>query len=288
MGKVLQFLLRPLRDEQYLRAYWFKKFHRPLNLDTPRGLNEKTQWLKLYYHRPDLSGMVDKAEAKKYVAAIIGDKYIIPTYGVWDSFQDIDFKTLPEKFVLKATNGGGNNGVVICRDKATFERGKARRRLRSAMRHDIYKAYREWCYKGIKPRIIAEQLLEQEGGLKDYKFFCFNGKIATILVCIGRKGHHTTKYYFSPDWKLQRFTKFTKALPEDFTLPRPERLEEMLVLASKLSKGFPFIRVDLYDTGEEVKFSELTFYTNSGYSAERFPEVDLWLGDQLVLPEKIL
>ena len=288
MGKVLQFLLRPLRDEQYLRAYWFKKFHRALNLDNPRGLNEKTQWLKLYYHRPDLSGMVDKAEAKKYVASVIGEKYIIPTYGVWDSFEQIDFDALPDKFVLKATNGGGNNGVVLCRDKASFNRRHARLRLNSAMRHDIYMAYREWCYKGIKPRIIAEELLEQEGGLKDYKFFCFDGQVATILVCIGRKGHHTTKYYFTPDWQLQRFTKFTKDLPDGFTLPRPAKLEEMLSLASKLSKGFPFIRVDLYDVGEDVKFSELTFYTNSGYSAERFPEVDQWLGEQLILPEKVL
>ena len=154
------------------------------------------------------------------------------------------------------------------------------------MRHNIYLAYREWSYRGIKPRIIAEQLLGDGHVLNDYKFFCFDGHVATILVCVGRKGHHTTKYYFSPEWKLQRFTRFTAELPEDFTLPRPEKLDEMLDVASKLSKGHPFIRVDLYEVESQVKFSELTFYTNSGYSRERFPEADKWLGDQLILPER--
>lgn len=289
MGRILQFILSGLSDEKYLKVYWFKKFRHRLDLEHPVGFNEKLQWLKLHYRKPEFTAMVDKCLAKDFAARKIGEQYITRTYGVWDRWEDIDWDSLPDRFVLKTTNGGGNNGVIICHDKSSLNMRRTRIKIKAALRYNIYKAYREWAYRDIHPRIIAEELLEDHSGssLTDYKFFCFSGKPFCILVCTDRKGHHSRKLYFDTDWNFLRITPYCASMPEGFTLKRPENLEEMTRLAGILSEGLPFIRVDFYNIDGDIRFSELTFYTNSGYGRDRFPEVDREMGDMIILPESI-
>ncbi len=149
---------------------------RKLDLDNPQTLNEKLQWLKIYNRKPEYTTMVDKYAVKKYVADIIGEQYIIPTLSIWNKVEDIDFDALPQRFVLKTTHGGGSGGVVICKDKSTFDRKTAVAKLAKAMKGDIYKTFKEWPYKNVPKRIIAEQyLVDENGELNDYKFFSFYG-----------------------------------------------------------------------------------------------------------------
>ena len=195
MAAIIQNFFRWLPDKTYLQLlYRFKMGHR-LDLNHPKTFTEKIQWLKLYNRRPEYTLMVDKYAVKKYVADIIGEKYIIPTLGVWDKPEDIDWDALPNEFVLKTTHGGGSGGVVICKDKKTFDRNKAILTLRDSMNSDIYRSLREWPYKDVKKRVLAEKYMAPKDmvnnpiyDLSDYKFFCFNGEPisadASIRFCM--------------------------------------------------------------------------------------------------------
>lgn len=160
-------------DELFIRCEYYLGMHKILNLDNPQTYNEKLQWLKLYDKHPEYTKFVDKYEAKKYVASLIGEKYIIPTIGVWDSFDEIDFDRLPEQFVLKTTHDSG--GVVVCKNKNTIDISKVKKKINKSLRHNFYWEHREYPYKNVKPRIIAEKFMVDESGteLKDYKFFLF-------------------------------------------------------------------------------------------------------------------
>ena len=174
--------LKCISDEKYLKLTFKDKMGYPLNLKEPKTFCEKLQWLKLYNRKPEYSDMVDKYEAKKYVAERIGDEYIIPTLGVWDKFEDIDFDNLPNQFVLKCTHDSG--GLAICRDKSNFDKEYARKKIKKCLKHNYYWSSREWPYKNIKPRIIAEKYMEDSvtKELRDYKFFCFNGKMKFMFI----------------------------------------------------------------------------------------------------------
>lgn len=283
---ILVRLVPIIPDRQYLKWMFRLKMGYKLNLDNPQTFSEKLQWLKLYNRKPEYTQMVDKYEAKKYVANIIGEEYIIPTLGVWDKFDDIDFDTLPSQFVLKTTHGGGNTGVVICRNKTLFNKDEARRKLNKSLKMCIYKNFREWPYKNVKKRIIAEEYIEVRGqqDLPDYKFFCFNGEPKYCQVIAGRSTGITTIDWYDKEWKHQPFHE-----PKDYPFSnkiqhKPNCLNEMWNFAAKLSEGQPFLRVDFYEINNQVKFGELTFFPTSGMGGFKPEEWDYKFGELIKLP----
>lgn len=273
-------------DKIYLKMIFRCFMGRKLNLRDPKTFSEKLQWLKLYNRKAEYTQMVDKYAVKKYVADIIGEEYIIPTLGVWDSVDEIDFDSLPEKFVLKTTHAGGGNGVVICKDKSTFDIQKAKRKLRRSMKTNPYLTLREWPYKDVKHRIIAEQLLETEGctDLPDYKFFCFNGEPKCCQVIGGRDSVMTIDF-FDKDWGHLPFHEPHNYPFAGKVISRPDLYEEMWSLAKDLSKGNPFLRVDLYEVNGDIYFGELTFFPTSGIGGFDPEEWDYIFGTWIELPE---
>ena len=269
-----------LPDKLYLQLLFYGYMGKRLNLKNPQTLNEKLQWLKLYNRRPEYTTMVDKYAVKKYVADIIGEEYIIPTLGVWDNFDDIDFDSLPNQFVLKTTHDGGSYGVIICNDKSYFNIEKAKQYLNKSLKRNSYKVSREYPYKTVQHRIIAEKYMEDETGeLRDFKFYCFKGYVDCVLYCFDRNSGDTKFYFFDKDWNLKRYNKRGKEAPEDFTLPKPENIEKMFNLASTLSKDLPYARVDFYNINGKIYFGEITFFPAGGFDYNRLPEMDLYFGN---------
>ena len=274
-----------MNDEQYLRKMFFYIFGYELNLDNPKTYNEKLQWLKLYDRKPIYSTMVDKYAAKKYVASIIGDEYIIPTIGVWDRVEDIDFNSLPNQFVIKCTHD--SHGLVICKDKSSLDIESTKKKLSKALKHNYYLKYREWPYKNVKPRIIAEKYMEDSktADLKDYKFFCFGGQAKCFKVDFDRFIEHRSNY-FSADGEQLKIGE--QLCPPDLSreIKVPENLMDMRELAENLSEAIPFLRVDFYDVDGKVYFGELTFYPASGFGKFVYEKNDELLGSWLKLPEE--
>lgn len=261
-------------EKWYLKRRFLKKVGYPLDLDNPKTFNEKLQWLKLHDRNPLYTKMVDKYEAKKYVADIIGEEYIIPTLGVWNHFDEIDFEQLPEQFVLKCTHDSGS--IVICKDKATFDKKAAKKKLERGLRYNYYYAGGfEWPYKNVKPRIIAEKFMVDESRteLKDYKVFNFNGEPKIIQVDYDRFVEHKRNLY-TTDWKyIEAAIEF--ATDESHQIPKPKRLDEMLKLASKLAANIPHVRTDFYSIDDKIYFGEMTFYHGAGF--EKFTPEDFGL-----------
>lgn len=275
-----------LSDEKYLKKCYKVKFHKELDLENPQTFNEKLQWLKLHDRKPEYTRMVDKYEAKKYVADLIGEEYIIPTLGVWDSFDDIDFDSLPEQFVLKCTHDSG--GLVICRDKSQLDKEKAKEKINKSLKRNYYLHGREWPYKDVKPRIIAEQLITELSngeGLVEYKLFCFGGKVKMILVCKG-EAHGSGRTNDFCDCELNRLP-FTSLNPNSKgELVRPKELPQLIEIAETLSAGIPQLRVDTYLANGKIYFGELTFFHNSGMCTFDPEEWDEKLGGWIELPER--
>lgn len=235
--------------------------------------------------------MVDKITAKDYAARIIGEKYIIPTLGVWDDFDEIDFEKLPNQFVLKTNNGGGNMGVIVCKNKSLLNKERAKKKLRLSLKGSIYKMYREWPYKDVKPKIFAEAYMEDDsefnkGGLADYKFTCFNGEADNVMVCCERQTGETKFYFFDQAWNLLPLNKRGKETSPNFKLPKPDCMDEMFEIAGKLSEGVPFLRVDLYYINGRPYFGETTFFPASGFDPNILQETELLFGEKIVLPNK--
>ena len=280
-------MLKWMPDKMYLKIAFRGRMDRKLNLENPTTFNEKLQWLKLYDRRPEYIQMVDKYEAKKYVAGILGEKYIIPTLGVWDSFDAIDFSSLPNQFVLKCTHDSG--GVVICKDKTHFDKEAARKKINKCLKRNYYDMNREWPYKGVKPRILAEQYMEDESGfeLKDYKFFCFDGTPEFLFVACDRSTpNEETKFnFYDMDFN---FLPFTNGHPnaQDGRITKPTAFDEMKRLAAVLAAGLPHARIDFYDINGKVYFGEITFYHWSGMMPFDPPEWDEKLGEYIQLPMK--
>lgn len=274
-----------LPDETYLKWMFKGRFGKWPDLEAPKTFNEKLQWLKLYDRKPEYTKMVDKYEVKQYVAERIGEEYIIPTLGVWDSFDEIDFDTLPDQFVLKCTHDSG--GLVICRDKSKLDKAAAKSKIEHCLKRDFYACSREWPYKDVKPRIIAEAYMEDTatGELRDYKFFCFNGEVKCFKIDFDRFIKHRANYY-SPEGDLLPFGE--SAYPPDVNkiLPMPHSLKEMIDFAQKLSANIPFLRVDFYEVGKQIYFGELTFYPAAGFGFFTSEEWDLKLGEWIQLPDQ--
>ena len=272
-------------DKKYLQKLYKAAFGKELDWDNPQTFNEKLQWLKLYDRKPIYTTMVDKYEVKKYVAEKLGEEYIIPTLGVWDNFDDIDFDKLPDQFVLKCTHDSG--GLVICKDKRKLDIATAKKKMEKALRTSFYSEFREWPYKDVKPRIIAEQYMADEsGGLIDYKFFCFDGVPRIMFIATDRENpNEETKFdFFDMDFN---HLDIRNGHPNAKLPPRkPKRFELMKQLASKLSNGIPHVRVDMYEVNGKVYFGELTFYHWGGVVKFEPDSWDKILGDWLVLPRK--
>ena len=271
-------------DKTSLKIQYRLKMGRKLNLKTPTRFSEKIQWLKLYDRKPQYTTMVNKIAAKEYVAGIIGDQYIIPTLGTWHHFDEIDFDTLPDKFVLKTNHGGGGGGVVICRDKATFNKTKAKIRLEKSLTENIYHDFREWPYKNVKPMILAEVLLEDNGehGLMDYKVFCCNGEPRIVKVNYDVATDYHVSWY-DLNWNRIEGTTIYDPVDSNVSIEKPAVLECLLDLARKLSKGIPYLRVDFYYTGGELKFGELTFSPGSGFEPFNPDSFDTVIGSWIKL-----
>lgn len=278
-----------MSDENYLKRMFKACTGRQLDLDDPQTFNEKLQWLKLYDRNPEYTKMVDKYDAKRYVADKIGEEYVVPTFGVWDRPEDIDFEILPERFVLKCTHDCG--GLVICRDKTKFDEVVAKGKLFRHMKRNYFMHGREWPYKNVRPRIFAEQLLSdehQKDSLIDYKFYCFNGQPKFLYVSEGLHDHDTARISFlNLDWSFAPFQRSDYKEFEELP-PKPVNYEMMLEFATILSENTPFLRVDLYEVEGKVYFSELTFFPASGYS-ELYPSY--WnknIGDWIKLPPRMV
>ena len=266
-----------------LELQFYHHFRRFFSWKNPKSLNEKVQWLKVNNRNEEYIKLVDKIQVKDYVCDKIGAKYIIPTYGVWDNATKIDFTKLPEKFVLKCNHD--SHCVFMCTDKNKFDINRAVNTLNKRLKYNHYWYGREWPYKYVKPRILAEQLLENNDGSEvvDYKIMCFNGKVDDIMVCSGRNANKLRYYYFDREWKLLRYQDVDKDLPEDFSLKKPEKLEEMFKLSEQLAYGKPLVRVDWYEVNGQLFFGELTFFPCAGFDTDITAEVDYKLGERLNL-----
>ena len=254
-----------LPDKLYIQLMFFIKMGYMPNFQDPQTFNEKLQWLKLYYRKPEFTMMVDKYAVKDYVASVIGQEYIIPTLGLWDRPEDIEWDKLPSQFVLKTTHGGGNTGVVICKDKSTFDKDNAILRLKLSMKQDIYKTLKEWPYKNVKRRIIAEQYVEPDSkthDLPDYKFFCFDGEVKALFVGTERQSGDVKFDYYDSEFNHLDLIQLHPMSGRN--LQKPAAFEEMKKLASKLSKGIPHVRIDLYDVNGKIYCGEITFFHHGG------------------------
>ena len=269
-------------DSLYIQIYYFAHFKKFCNLKKPNTYNEKLNWLKLHDRNPLYTTLVDKYEAKEYVAQIIGNEYIIPTLGVWDSFDDIDFDKLPNQFVLKCTHD--SEGLVIVKDKNKLDKKAAKEKIEAALKQNFYYIGREWPYKNVKPRIIAEQYMEDhvDGELRDYKFFCFDGEPKAMYIASDRASDHVKFDYY--DLKFNHLDIKQKYPHAQEALRKPVTFEKMIDFSKILSKGFPHVRVDFYEVDGHLYFGELTFYHLSGFIPFEPDRWDKVFGDWLKLP----
>lgn len=270
-------------DEFYLKYRYRIEMNKKLNLENPKTFSEKLQWLKLYDRNPLYTTLVDKYAVKEYIAKKIGEEYIIPTLGVWDKFDDIDFDKLPNQFVLKCTHDCG--GIVICKDKSKMDIKSAKKKINKHLKNNFYYSGREWPYKNVKPRIIAEKYVEDESGyeLKDYKFFCFHGEPKILFIATDR-GTDTKFDFYNTEFEHLGITNGHPNATKE--IRKPKNYEKMLEVVSELSKNIPHVRVDLYNNNGQILFGEMTFYHWSGFVPFEPEEWDKIMGDWLVLPEK--
>ena len=273
-------------DKEFIQKLFKSHMGYSLNLDYPKTFNEKLQWLKLYNRRPEYTKMVDKYKVREYISEKIGEEYLIPLLGVWDDPDDIDFDTLPNQFVLKCNHNSGL-GMCICKDKNSLDISKVRSDLRKGLKQDYYLTGREWPYKNVPRKIIAEKYITDETGtnLRDYKFYCFDGKAKVVGIYQDRNtDKETTGDFFDMDFN---WLDFTFNMPNAKVKPsKPNHFEKMKEIAEILSKGLPHVRVDLYLSNDRIYFGELTFFDGSGFDKIEPFEWDVKLGSWINLPDK--
>lgn len=285
MRNIKSRVMRILPDKAQLQLMYFKHFKRFIHFRNPKTFNEKIQWLKLNDRNPEYTKLVDKYEVKQYIADTIGSEYVIPTLGVWERVEDINFDSLPDQFVLKCTHDSGS--IAICKDKATFDKKAAIKLLNNGLKRNGCWFGCEWPYKNVKPRIIAETYMEDPdtAELRDYKFFCFNGEAKLLFIATDRQAVGTeTKFdFFDMDFN---HLDIKNGHPNADILPqKPMQFDKMVELAEKLSIGFPHLRVDFYEVNGKIYFGELTFSHWSGFVPFEPPEWDETLGSWIQLPE---
>ena len=287
--KMILALTRTVPDELYLRIMYRIVTGKTLHLNPPITYNEKLQWLKLNYRKDEFTDMVDKYEVRKYIEQRVGNKYLIPLIGIWDSPDEINYEMLPEKFVLKCTHDC--EGLAICKDKLTFDFESAKANLKLALSRNFYYQGREWPYKNVKPRIICEKYMEDSGEsqLTDYKVFNFNGTPKIIQVDYDRFSGHK-RQFFDIEWN-RLDVSFHFPSDQSKHLEKPEKLNEMLELAKILADGFPHLRTDFYIVDNNIYVGEMTFFHGTGmgkWTPDSFDtEMGKWLDLSLVSGGKI-
>jgi hypothetical protein len=272
-------------DELYLKLFYRAKLKKKCDLKHPVLYNEKMQWLKLYDRKPEYASMVDKYEVRQYIADKIGEEYLIPFYGVYERWEDIDFDKLPDQFVVKCTHDSGS--VEICTDKAAWDKDKAAERIKAAMSRNYYKAYREWPYKDVRARIIIEKYIVDESGedLKDYKVMCFNGRAEVVEVHENRfvKGKEHTQTFYDREWNVLPIVQFCLN-PCNEHREKPEYMDELFRLSEQISADMYHARIDWYLLKDKIYFGEITFYDGSGFEIFADEAQERFLGDMIHLP----
>ncbi len=282
----IKYFFRFIPDAEYIKLYFRLKLKRKLDLNNSQTLNEKLQWLKFNYRKPLFSLVSDKYAVREYVKEKIGEKYLIPLIKKYEKFEQIDFDELPNKFIIKCNHDSG--GYYICKEKAKLNRKKAKKKINTHLKRNFYYIGREWQYKNIKPCIIIEKLMLDENNElpEDYKITCFNGKVDNIMVCKDRFSNDGVKFYFfDKDWNFLRYNYGDEKLPKNFSLKKPQKLEEMVKIAEKLSEDFIYARIDLYDIKNEIYFGEITLSPNSGFDTDITYTTDKILGEKLIINE---
>lgn len=274
---------RKMDDESFLKFQYKAWTKKTLHLNPPKTFNEKIQWLKLYDRKLVYTKLVDKYEVRKVIQEKLGEEYLVPLLGVWEKSDEIDFSKLPEQFVLKPTHTSGN--VYICRDKSKIDENKIRNMLDQWLKREYFWGNREWPYKNIKPRLIAEEMIDSN--IVDYKFYCFNGEPKMLYLSQGLEDHSTASISFF-DMNLKKLP-FGRSDYRPFTteVEKPKNFDEMVRIATKLSKGFSFVRIDLYSVKNKVYFSEYTLHPCAGYMPFDPEEYDLKLGEMLHLENEV-
>lgn len=274
-----------LPDKIYIKLLYYIQFGKKIDLKAPKTYNEKLQWLKLYDRNPLYVKLVDKYEVKNYIKKSLGNEYVVPTIGVYKKFEEIDFSKLPQKFVIKCTHDSG--GIVICKDKDTLDIEEARKKIKKSLNNNYYYHGREWPYKNVEPRIIIEELLEDKKNtdLKDYKFFCFNGKVKMLFIASNRHGKGETYFdFFDEKYNHLNFTNGHENAP---VMPKkPKNFELMKELAEKVSKNLNHARIDFYEVNEKIYFGEITFFHWSGLVPYEPEEWDYIIGEWLQIPKE--
>ena len=253
-------------DKTFIEKQFKKLMGYDLDFENPKTFDEKLNWLKIHNRNPQYIQLVDKYEVKKYISDIIGSQYIIPTIGVYDSFNEIDFDLLPNQFVLKCTHDSG--GLVIVKDKERLNIKEVKRKINHSLSKNYFFSCREWPYKNVKPRIIIEEYKEDSATkeLRDYKFYCFNGLVEAVLVATNRQNYKEELNFDYFDTNFNHLDWKNHWHPNAKNEPiKPKNFEKMVELAGKISKGFPHVRVDFYDVNGRIFFGELTFYDQGGY-----------------------
>lgn len=275
-------------DRRYLELQYKYHMGLKLDLDNPKRFTEKLQWLKLYNHDPKHTIMVDKIKAKDYVSSLIGEEYIIPTIAVYNDISQINWSNLPNQFVMKCTHDSSD--IVICKDKSTFDKDAASKKLAKGLKKSLYRRTLEWPYKNVPRKIICEEYMVDESGyeLKDYKWFCFDGVPKIMFVASDRqvKGEETKFDFF--DMNFNRLPIKNGHPNSSKEIKRPASFETMKIIASKLSAGIPHARIDLYDINGRVYFGEITFFHYSGMVSFEPGEWDYKIGSWLNLPGRII
>ena len=278
-------LYKSMADKTVLNNLYYFKFKKYINFDNPKTFNEKLQWLKLYDRNPNYTKMVDKYDVKEYISKIIGEEYIIPTIGVYEKFDNIDFDKLPNQFVMKCTHDSG--GIIICKDKKKLNINLVRKKINRLMKKNFYYLSREWPYKNIKPRIIIEKYMEDEKikEIRDYKFFCFNGE--PKIMYVSDNSHTNNQHCCFFDMSYKKLNIKRKDYQEFKKTPtKPITFEKMINFSKIRYNGIPHVRVDWYEINGKLYFGELTFYTCSGFIPFENEKWDYEIGKMLKLPKK--
>lgn len=272
--------LKWIPDKPYLKIVYRARMGRKLNIENPVTYNEKLQWLKLYDRNPDYIKLVDKYEVRKYIAETIGSHYLIPLLGVYNHFDEIDFDSLPNQFVLKCTHDSGE--VVVCKDKEQLNIKEVKRFFNRCLKRNYFYTGREWPYKYVKPRIICEALLSDgtEESVMDYKFYCFNGEPKSLLVISDREKDIRYDYY-DIDFNHQDYTQQDRNSSK--VILKPKNYDKMVELAKILSRNFPHVRVDFYNINGKIYFGEMTLYNDSGFRTFDPPEYDKVYGSWITI-----
>lgn len=275
-----------MSDALYLRIIYRIFVGKRLHLNNPKTYTEKLQWLKIHDRNPLYTTMVDKFAAKKYVADKIGADYVIPTLGIWNCPKEVDFSILPNQFVLKTTFGAGGNDLIICKDKSSLDIKAAVKYLEGFMSQDSYKHLKEWPYKNVPRRVIAEKFMEEPGksSLTDYKVMCFNGVAKLIELHSGRYTNGHSQVFYDREWNKTKITQASYGEVSTYLSERPTKLDEMLMLSEVLSKDIPHVRVDWYIIENKLYFGELTFFDSSGLDPFLPDDYNTILGEWITLP----